>query len=428
MRLPQALFQRSTRRNRLASRGQALVIFAMCSLVLFGALALAVDAGYLMAQRRGAQGAADAAALAAAKAVQRQQQSNAVATGQYYASANGFPNGSTNTVTISHPPSSGSRAGDALCVQATVLHNATRFFVGAIYTGTWTVSATGTACAELTARPYALVALEPGGDGLTSGGNSYLTITNGGALSDSDINICGTASWIQADGPLDAVSGITICSNADVEAATMTGNAAPMSDPLASVPEPSCGGASYPDPDIKNSTPSPITLAPGNYPNGITISGNNKTIIFQSGIYCFGDDLKTNGGASGNTLTSQGNSVLFLFRGDAVLNINGGGNHLIINSGPGGGCPSSVAACAAKIVIFYADGNCEDLWLVGGNNTVIDGIIYAPCSQAHLGGSSGSRIIGQVIVGEADIVGGSDLLIDYRGYVDTRVPLVYLVE
>jgi Flp pilus assembly protein TadG len=59
----------ATRHTRRASRGQTLVFFALASLVLLGALGLAIDAGFDFAQRRAMQNAADAAALAGAKVI-----------------------------------------------------------------------------------------------------------------------------------------------------------------------------------------------------------------------------------------------------------------------------------------------------------------------------------------------------------------------
>jgi Flp pilus assembly protein TadG len=54
---------------RRAARGQAVVFFALMSLVLLGVLGLALDGGYLLAKRRMMQTAADAAALAGATAL-----------------------------------------------------------------------------------------------------------------------------------------------------------------------------------------------------------------------------------------------------------------------------------------------------------------------------------------------------------------------
>ena len=55
--------------ERQASQGQALVLFALALTVLIGFVALSVDAGFLMAERRQVQAAADAGAMAAAVAM-----------------------------------------------------------------------------------------------------------------------------------------------------------------------------------------------------------------------------------------------------------------------------------------------------------------------------------------------------------------------
>jgi Flp pilus assembly protein TadG len=418
-------FNASTRQRHAAS-GQALVIFALFSLVLVGALALATDVGYLLAQRRQTQNAVDAAALAADKAVQRNQLGAVQATGQQYAAANGIANGGANAVTISYPPVSGAQAGSDRCVEATATQGVQKFFVAAVYAGPWQVTARAVACTELVDRPYAVMALDPGGSGITSGGSSYLAISAGGAYSAADVDICGTASWLQADGPLDAAQGLKICANATVDAETRNGAAPPTTDPLASLSQPTTAqcGVIRANPNIKNSDPATISLAPGNYTNGITINANNKVISFASGVYCFGQDLKTNGGAHGNLL--QGRDVLFYFRASAMLNIDGGGNDVQLDAGPGGAC--TLAMCVAQIVIAYDRSNCSDLWLVGGNATHLDGIIYAPCSLVHLGGDAGSDLTGQVIAGAVAIKGGAHLTITYEQDVVTRIPLVYLVE
>src|SRR5688500_1563150 len=62
---------------RHAARGQVLIIFAMASFVLIGFVALAVDTGFLMAERRHTQNAVDAGALAGAKSVQRSETAEA---------------------------------------------------------------------------------------------------------------------------------------------------------------------------------------------------------------------------------------------------------------------------------------------------------------------------------------------------------------
>ena len=55
--------------RRQYASGQVLIIFALFSVVLIGALALSIDAGYLMSERRQSQSAADSGAMAAAIAL-----------------------------------------------------------------------------------------------------------------------------------------------------------------------------------------------------------------------------------------------------------------------------------------------------------------------------------------------------------------------
>ena len=69
VRVTRRLLARARRRQRPPLAGQTLVIFALATLVLVGALGLVLDGGYNYAQRRQMQNAADAAALAGASAL-----------------------------------------------------------------------------------------------------------------------------------------------------------------------------------------------------------------------------------------------------------------------------------------------------------------------------------------------------------------------
>ena len=53
-------------RTRRAERGQALVMFVLAAGVLFGFIAMTIDVGLILHQRRVLQNTADAAALAGA--------------------------------------------------------------------------------------------------------------------------------------------------------------------------------------------------------------------------------------------------------------------------------------------------------------------------------------------------------------------------
>ena len=123
--------------------GQVLVIFALFSMVLIGALALSIDAGFLMSERRQVQSSADAGAMAAARAVLDGKTTAIVtATGQGYGTYNASVPAGNVTVTQSAAPAGSAYAGTNY-VTVTITKNVTRIFIGAIYTGTWSVDCPG---------------------------------------------------------------------------------------------------------------------------------------------------------------------------------------------------------------------------------------------------------------------------------------------
>src|SRR4051794_13672683 len=109
-------------------RGAVAVMVAICLTAIMGGMALALDGGLLLDQRRRTQAAADAAALAAADTLYSNYQNGngydqggARASALSYASANGYSNdGSRSIVTVNIPPSSGSYANKAGHVEVIV--------------------------------------------------------------------------------------------------------------------------------------------------------------------------------------------------------------------------------------------------------------------------------------------------------------------
>src|SRR4029079_4851358 len=192
-RKPDELPSTSAPSRRRVANGQALVIFALFSLVLLGALALAVDAGMLLAERRQDQSAADAAALAAGRAaVDIKSAAEVLATGQLYGAWNSRPG---STITINRPPTSGPYAGNNKYVEAVVTSAPPKFFVGAVYTGTWTVTARAVAGIEPVKRPYALLALHP--PGIAINGGPTITISGAGSImSNGNISNTGGSSIV----------------------------------------------------------------------------------------------------------------------------------------------------------------------------------------------------------------------------------------
>jgi len=90
-----------------SERGQVLVIIILGLVVIFGFVALAVDMGQVLSNRRNAQNAADSAALSAAfDAIGgSKDRATAIANAYSLAAENGFDNNQvTNWVVVNNPP------------------------------------------------------------------------------------------------------------------------------------------------------------------------------------------------------------------------------------------------------------------------------------------------------------------------------------
>src|SRR5689334_20555266 len=105
---------------RVSRRGTVAVLTAVCLTVIIAVLAIALDGGSLLAERRHAQAAADAAAFAAACDLYDNYWINsgtdpngtARTSALDTANANGYSNdGTTSVVTVNIPPKGGDYVG-----------------------------------------------------------------------------------------------------------------------------------------------------------------------------------------------------------------------------------------------------------------------------------------------------------------------------
>lgn len=418
---PESLFRKLRKLPDLgrAQQGQVIVLAALMLVSILGFVALSVDAGYLMSQKRGVQAAADGASMAADKAYQRNQISDIETTAYQYADDSGFPRSSNDVNVTAHD----TYLDYDKCVEVEIQHDVTKFFVGAIYSGEWQVAADAIACTELVDQPYALIALNPNGDGIVGSGTSQVIINNGGAMSNADSNFCGDLDFIVAEGPIDSYGGIDICNGTNVQYDSINPAAGLVVDPYAGVPQPDCSTLpTIDDPaivDIKSSDPEDIPeFQPGYYPDGITVKGTHN-LTFAPGVYCFGDDLDGSSGSS-NPQDYAGDDVLFFFEDPAELNLSGQGINVDFSGHPG----------YEDIMVFYErEPNCHDgEFRLLGNQVNVEGVFYAPCAAIHLSGNSGSSITGQITGAEIDLLGGSEIEINFVSSVDIKVPKVFLVE
>ena len=210
-------------RRRPARQGQVLVIFALASLVLIGALGLVLDAGYDYAKRRTLQNAADAAALKGAQNIQANATSTVTTMSSDVVTAakqNGLrdPGVSANNTSLTCTFVDNSEASLGACgstipttasgVQIRVAEQHPTFFLRALGIGTSGVAATATSHVEaMSNSAYAA------GDGpfivcgyqtaLTSGGTLSLLATdgNGKAANPPQINPAARGQTFIIHGP-----------------------------------------------------------------------------------------------------------------------------------------------------------------------------------------------------------------------------------
>jgi hypothetical protein len=302
----------STMSKRHNDSGQALVLVALGMVVLLGFMGLGLDFGYLRYVKRQVQMAADAAAIAGAKAIQSCKGTlgcSALTTaGETAVSTdNGFKNVSLSTscnpapalgntlVVVNNPPSCGGSNDpnyhNSYFVEAIVSQQVPTFFAKFIGAS----SATVTARAEVQGFSNCIYGLETGsGDYALTMGFFNLITSSCGAVSNSGINT-GLAGGLCAPA-IDMVGSVSgafgLCTGGKTTLPSPpTKISTAVEDPLASVPEPSvisnCIGSSAGVSTITG-TGSLITVGAGDYCGGIKIvsggAGKQAIVEFQSGF------------------------------------------------------------------------------------------------------------------------------------------------
>ncbi len=398
-------------------RGAVAVVVTICLIPLIGAMAFAIDGGFMLAARRRSQTVADAAAYAAACQLYTNLSTDptgldvsgkAHTAGFSNASANGFTNdGSTNIVKVNIPPSTLSKLWQTKpgYAEVVVTYNQPRIF-GAIFgSGTIPVSARAVA-RSITSTPQAysnasIITLSSNaGSSLLVSGGARLTTQSTIQVDSSNVQaavVSGganlTASGIDITGNYLANGGATV--NVTGGGGVKTA-AASVPDPLANLPAP--------DPTTLTSrsftsTYGSATISPGVYTGGLSIGGG-MVITMLPGVYY----MKSGGFTAGGGTTINGSGVtIYIDDGGGSLNLSGGTN---VNLTP----PTS--GTYAGLTYFQDRNSTKPLNLSGGSANSISGTIYAAGAQAQLSGGSNSKVGSQFIVNSLNVSGGANVNIN----------------
>jgi Flp pilus assembly protein TadG len=412
-------------------RGTVAVLVAVCLTVLLGVLAIGLDGGTLLTERRHTQAAADAAALAAACDLYDYYWTNsgtdpngtAAASALGTAAANGYTNDGTNSVvTVNIPPKSGDYVGMAGYVEVVVQSYQQRSFSNIFAGGPVPVQARAVALGSPVAANVGILVLDPHGKGaLSSQGSGGSTVNGTPVVVDSDnaeAAIAGGGGILAAQ-EFDFSGGYTTTGGGQF-VGPINLNRRPMDDPLADLPVPDPTTMVNQSAKKFQFTQGSQTLSPGVYTGGISVSGTGSLTLLPGIYYMDGGGFSFSG--QGNLL---GNGVM-------IYNAPGNGNSDGISvSGQGSMILSGPTSGVYAGVTFFQDrtstvtGNVQG----AGGNTSITGTFYFAGALLNVSGNGGVSNIGsQYISYDLALGGNGGININWNPYNVGRKRSIFLVE
>jgi hypothetical protein len=404
------------------------VLVAVSLIAICGVVAIAVDGGMLLDNRRRVQAAADAAALAAADDLFSNFGANngadpsgtANSSALSSAAANGFSNdGVTSVVTVNIPPASGNFAGKAGYAEVIVQFNQSRNFSSVFGSGSLPVTARAVACGIpgnigiLILHPHLQGACEIDGN---------VNILNGGQIfSNSDNTVANDAPSAGCTGSIYVASTATVSSGGLNVLSSLVKNgtvkytnngglqtfSTPVIDPLAAIPEPTTSGLSN---NGSVTITSNTTLQPGIYTN-ITIGsyggGSSPTVTLSPGLYY----LDNGGSFNLNSGSLQGTGVMIInyTAGDNVFGMSNPPQGPINLTPPtatsGGSWPTGTTSATYNGISYWVPrSQTSEVHLRSSFNVTMSGTWYAQSGEFDIRPDGASTVfnIGNYICGMAE--------------------------
>jgi len=417
----------TTNAGREGGQAVILVVVAM-SILLIGALGLAIDGGQMYAHRQMAQAAADAAAQAGIMSIfdgTNATSAHPFGTGTppiassvctttdgrtpcVYARNNGFGGTTADTVTLSFPAtvsgvglSSAAVPALAVSVQRTLPTGLIRF-VGAAATSSITAKATAALIGSVS--PDCVYALDPQNTANTFQAiNGVTVVVNGCSIMVNSSN-SQAAEILYVNITAPAVDIVGKCNCQGTYPPIVTG-AAPIADPFASVAAPAVGACNF-----NNYSPGygTWTLNPGVYCGGITIN-NGATATFNPGTYVINGGGLTVGG--GSTVTGSG--VMFYLTGTNA-------SYGSVNIANGANVTFSAQTSGPYLGILFF----QDRTITSGNNATFAGgatmkltgsLYFKTTAVSFSNGSSTTAVSTAIVADQVWFTGGVNIQYDSTG-------------
>jgi hypothetical protein len=417
-------------RSQIRRRGQVVLLVAFSLVVLLGVVAIALDGGLLLDNRKRVQAGSDAAALAGAAELFSNVESVSVvapdpggsarAAALANASANGFNNdGVTNTVTVNIPPQSGPFTGLLGYVEVIITYKQPRGFSAIFGSGDLPVVARAVARGRWAPDNNGILVLAPTGSGTFNAvGNGTMNLIGASLIVDSTDPTGGVLTGgATASAPNFDFSGIPGYSG-NFSGMIFSGQQ-PTPDPLAYIPEP--------DPNtmviqskkgINYTQRQPLVLNPGVYQGGIKVSGQGA-LIMNPGIYYMDGGGFSFTGSGGMTATG----VMIYNAPHAnsdTINVNGNG---AINISP----PTS--GPYRGITFFLDRTSATPLNFTGNGGMNISGTFYAAGAPMNVTGNGVGDVIGsQYISYTMTMNGGGTFNINWNAGLTAPLRQYGLVE
>ena len=458
--------------NLLVERGQALILIALAAIGLFAVTALAIDGSVKFSDRRHAQNAADAAALAGAlaKSMAEQEIANGnpnsltdmpiacpnaspssvcsaiVTAAKARATENGYDGDLVRSVVnVYRPPQSGvySNCSDVHfnCndyVQVIIDSNIDTFFarvigINQLHNHVESIASTISENNSFTFGGNAIVALKPSGcDALKAQGGAQIKIYGGGIYSNSDDSSCSffrqscpsgtigiyTDSTETTEGTISMVGNYTGSCSTTYASFDSANTQISFPPPYQEIPEPAeCSqtadlGSNY---TVTGSGSSKTaTLNPGHY-SAIPLSGQWKNIILNPGVYCINTSLN-----SPDSLTVSGTpgvtaGVFIYIRSGGFFTFNGTSAITLwgINSNNDPSL-SDYQGYLMYVAPNYSTGTPATCKINGGTDYGLKGTIYAPYCDITINGTSATgNFQSQVIGYTVNMAGTADIVLNY---------------
>jgi Flp pilus assembly protein TadG len=371
--------------------GNVAILAGIALPMIVGCCGLGADVGYWYFEDRNLQNAADIAAYDGAVALSEGDTTSQVTTiATAGANANQWDS-LKRTITVNTPPTSGTHK-NSNSVEVIITENAPRFF-SAIFSGS-TVPITARGVASGTSGGSAcILALDPvANQAVTVSGSAFVDSPNCDVVADSTasnaIDMSGsakiTASCIATPGTALTTSGLTLTT-----CTTPTNGAKSVPDPYASVAAPSIPGSCLTVPSGTT-----ITLSPGYYCHGISVSGTGTTATFQSGLYYVAGNFAISGGAhaSGSGVTFYVTSGQTAISGGTTTNF----------SAPTSGTYSGIVFFGSRSGNTSTNNNFS-----GASSSTITGAVYYPTEIVTFSGGSSSGTGCTQVVGDKVTVSGT---------------------